>query len=60
MKTIMRYCRNCRGITPHDIRTNDFTGFGRVFFALISIGVSEIVREEYYVCQKCGRKVSAR
>ena len=58
MKTVMRYCRKCKEITPHDVKTDDFTGFERVFFALVTIGVSEMTRESYYECQKCGKKTS--
>jgi len=56
MKVVARYCKKCRKITPHDIKTNDFYGLERTFMVVVSCGISELIREEYYECQICGKK----
>ena len=54
-----RYCHECEDYELHDVKGHhcDPEGFAeRLFFDVITIGMSELGRDKYYVCQVCGEK----
>ncbi len=53
MKKEILYCRRCREETTF-IERSDSSGGERIMNALFSIGFSEVNREEWAECTKCG------
>ena len=57
----IRYCKKCQCDTLHDTRIEHlsgepFTGLGRVFVAIVTVGISEAGADKFHVCQRCGTK----
>tara|TARA_B100000749_G_C18446284_1_gene474393 strand:+ start:3289 stop:3486 length:198 start_codon:yes stop_codon:yes gene_type:complete len=57
-KTKRRYCQECEKETLHDkftdhIHGEQFSSVGRLFWGAVTIGVSELGAERYWVCQQC-------
>lgn len=62
MATEIRYCKNCRCDRRHDVYKDGLTigekasGFERAFFAVFTLGGSELAADYWRKCQACGRK----
>ncbi len=57
----MRFCQRCQKYTLHDKcdlneRVEDLGLFGRVYFGIFTLGLSEMLREPGWRCQECGKE----
>ena len=62
MTTEIRYCKLCKKDTRHDIFKDGLEvgkkadGFERGFFAIATLGFSELFSDRWRQCQVCDRK----
>ena len=52
MKFEKKYCKRCKGIYQHIVE-KDFKGVERLFWAVTTIGASEMFNSKYYTCTNC-------
>lgn len=62
MDQVKRYCKRCSEITYHDvynegIDNNPQGNLERVFFAVTTLGFSEMMSDKIARCCDCGKKV---
>lgn len=60
-KTCKRYCRECKKENLHDQRLEFFDGepagiFARIFIGIGTLGLHEIDKVKFWVCQCCNLK----
>ena len=61
-KTEIRYCKRCWKDTRHDIfkdgpvRGQKVDSVERTFFAIITLGFTELITDKWRQCQVCDRK----
>ena len=48
------YCRECGKTTVHKKISAEMQGAERAFFALFTVGFSEMIMEHDWQCEKCG------
>lgn len=48
------YCRECGKTTVHRKISAEMQGVERAFFALLTVGFSEMIMEHDWQCEKCG------
>lgn len=55
MKTTVRYCQVCEHETRWDVE-KELRGFVRWFFAVGTLGFSEVINDTIFTCQRCGEQ----
>jgi hypothetical protein len=62
MRTEIRYCKQCRQDTRHDVFKDGLAigeeadKFERVFFGIFTLGASELLTDRWRQCQRCDTK----
>jgi hypothetical protein len=50
-----RWCKRCNENTEHDAK-HEHHPLVRGFFAITTMGASEVVSDKWWECQKCGKR----